>query len=114
MDAGSPPPADDFTSRMFSAINGMMLDVLAAVARKDYEDRRRKQAKVEGRYGGRTEDTKRNDSIAVMLKAGMPYSQIQNATGASRATIAKIAKRGGIVRNVCGQRPPVQPLHHSI
>jgi DNA invertase Pin-like site-specific DNA recombinase len=34
---------DDFTSRMFDAINGMMLDVLAAVARKDYEDRRRRQ-----------------------------------------------------------------------
>jgi len=29
---------------MFDAINGMMLDVLAAVARKDYEDRRRRQA----------------------------------------------------------------------
>lgn len=25
---------DDFTSRMFAAVNGMMLDVLAAVARK--------------------------------------------------------------------------------
>jgi hypothetical protein len=36
--------ADDFTARMFDAINGMMRDVLAAVARKDYEDRRRRQA----------------------------------------------------------------------
>jgi hypothetical protein len=26
---------------MFGAINAMMLDVLAAVARKDYDDRRR-------------------------------------------------------------------------
>lgn len=92
-------PADDFTGRMFSAINGMMLDVLAAVARKDYEDRRRRQAqgqakaKAEGRYRGRAEDTKRNDSIAAMLKAGMSYSQVQDATGASRATVAKIAKR---------------------
>lgn len=92
-------PADDFTGRMFSAINGMMLDVLAAVARKDYEDRRRRQAqgqakaKEEGRYRGRAENTKRNDSIAAMLKAGMSYTQVQNATGASRATVAKIAKR---------------------
>src|SRR3954469_8387394 len=30
--------ADEFTGRMFQAINGMMLDMLAAVARKDYED----------------------------------------------------------------------------
>jgi DNA invertase Pin-like site-specific DNA recombinase len=48
--------ADDFTARMFDAINGMMLDMLAAVARKDYEDRRRRQnqgqarAKAEGLY----------------------------------------------------------------
>ena len=28
---------DEFTERMFAAVNGMMLDMLAAVARKDYE-----------------------------------------------------------------------------
>lgn len=37
---------DDFTPRMFEAINGMLLDVLAAVARKDYGDRRRRQARA--------------------------------------------------------------------
>ena len=36
--------ADEFTARMFEAINGMLLDMLAAVARKDYVDRRRRQA----------------------------------------------------------------------
>lgn len=72
--------ADDFTARMFSAINNMMLDVLAAVARKDYEDRRRRQAqgqaraKAEGRYRGRAEDVKRNDGIASMLKARMSWT----------------------------------------
>jgi hypothetical protein len=34
---------DDFSGRMLAAINGMMLDIRAAVARKDYEDRRRRQ-----------------------------------------------------------------------
>src|SRR5580698_4698319 len=29
---------DDFSGRMLSAINGIMLDMLAAIARKDYED----------------------------------------------------------------------------
>ncbi len=29
---------------MLAALNSMMLDMLAAVARKDYEDRRRRQA----------------------------------------------------------------------
>jgi DNA invertase Pin-like site-specific DNA recombinase len=36
--------ADAFTGRMFEAINSMLLDMLAAVARKDYDDRRRRQA----------------------------------------------------------------------
>src|SRR5215203_6730694 len=92
---------DNFTARMFDAINGMMLDVLAAVARKDYDDRRRRQAqgqakaKAEGRYKGRKEDAARNDGIAAMLRAGSSWSQIQAAMGCSRATIAKIAKRPG-------------------
>lgn len=94
--------ADDFTTRMFDAVNGMMLDMLAAVARKDYEDRRRRQeqgqarAKAEGLYKGRKEDTARNAGIAAMLKAGSSWSQIQAATGCSRATIAKIAKRSEV------------------
>ena len=93
------PRGDDFTSRMFDAINGMMLDMLAAVARKDYEDRLRRQqqgqekARAQGRYQGRPEDTKRNATIAHMLKRGMSWSQIQDATGCSRAHVAKIAAR---------------------
>lgn len=35
--------ADELSGRMFEAIDGMLLDVLAAVARKDYVDRRRRQ-----------------------------------------------------------------------
>jgi DNA invertase Pin-like site-specific DNA recombinase len=90
---------DEFTGRMFEAINGMLLDMLAAVARKDYDDRRRRQtqgqakAKAEGRYKGRPEDTERNGGIASMLAAGQSWSFIQDMTGCSRATVAKIAKR---------------------
>jgi DNA invertase Pin-like site-specific DNA recombinase len=90
---------DDFTARMFAAINDMMLDMLAAVARKDYEDRRRRQmqgqakAKAEGKYVGRPENKRRNARIAAMLAAGTSYSAVQEATGCSRATVAKIAKR---------------------
>lgn len=90
---------DEFTSRMFEAVNGMMLDMLAAVARKDYDDRRRRQtqgiekAKADGRYNGRPEDIERNAGIESSLKAGLSWSTIQAATGCSRATIAKIAKR---------------------
>lgn len=93
------PHTDEFTQRMFQAINGMLLDVLAAVARKDYDDRRRRQeqgqakAKLAGLYRGRQEDRARNDGIAVLLKAGRTWSQIQEAVGCSRATVAKVAKR---------------------
>jgi DNA invertase Pin-like site-specific DNA recombinase len=92
-------PSDEFTSRMFSAINGMMLDVLAAVARKDYVDRRRRQAQgtakavAEGKYKGRPENVARNAGIAAMLKSGSSYTEVQRAFGCSRATVAKIAKR---------------------
>src|SRR5712672_2342817 len=90
---------DEFTVRMFEAINGMLLDVLAAVSRKDYEDRRRRQAqgqaraKAEGRYKGRPEDVERNAVIGRMLVLKQSRGEIQTATGCSRATIAKIAKR---------------------
>jgi DNA invertase Pin-like site-specific DNA recombinase len=90
---------DEFTVRMFEAINGMLLDMLAAVARKDYVDRRRRQAqgqakaKAEGLYKGRPEDVDRNEGIARMLAAGQSWGGIQKVTGCSRATIAKIAKR---------------------
>jgi DNA invertase Pin-like site-specific DNA recombinase len=91
--------ADEFTGRMFEAINGMLLDMLAAVARKDYDDRRRRQAqgqakaKAEGRYKGRPEDAERNAGIASLLAEGRSWSFIQDTTGCSRATIANIIKQ---------------------
>src|ERR1700733_1275776 len=90
--------ADDFTGRMFEAINGMLLDMLAAIGRKDYEDRRRRQmqgqekAREAGKYIGRPENTRRNNKIATMLAKGASYSDVQDATGCSGATVAKIAK----------------------
>jgi DNA invertase Pin-like site-specific DNA recombinase len=92
-------PGDEFTARMFAALNATMLDMLAAVARKDYDDRRRRQAqgvakaKAAGAYRGRPEDTERNAGIAAMMRSGLSWTAIQAATGCSRATIAKVAKR---------------------
>ena len=96
---GLAAPSDDFTGRMFAAVNAMMLDVLAAVARKDYEDRRRRQAegtakaKAAGVYKGRRENTARNEGVAAMLRAGSSWLQIQEAMGCSRGTIAKVRQR---------------------
>lgn len=96
---GSAASSDDFTGRMFAAVNAMMLDVLAAVARKDYEDRRRRQAegtakaKAAGIYKGRRENTARNEGIAAMLRAGSSWQVILEAMGCSRGTIAKVRRR---------------------
>ncbi len=89
---------DEFTNRMFMAINDMLLDMLAAVARKDYEDRKRRQAegvqraKTEGKYHGRREDVALHEHIAVLLQAGFSYRQINKKIGAANATIAKVKK----------------------
>jgi len=67
---------DEMTARMMDALNGMMLDMLAAIARKDYTDRRRRQQqgieklKADGGYKGRKEDVERNEAIMTMLIAG--------------------------------------------
>jgi DNA invertase Pin-like site-specific DNA recombinase len=90
---------DDFTARMLDAINGMMLDMLAAIARKDYEDRRRRQAqgiakaKYEGKYAGRPENRERNAAILRMLQSGQSWSDIVKATECSKSTLARIARR---------------------
>lgn len=89
---------DEFTGRMFTAINAMMLDMLAAVARKDYEDRRRRQAqgivkaRTAGLYRGRPENVERNRVIAGLLTKQVSWTQIQRATGCGRATVAKVAR----------------------
>ncbi|EIV9612840.1 recombinase family protein [Klebsiella pneumoniae] len=89
---------DEFTNRMLEALNGMMLDMLAAIARKDYTDRKRRQtqgivkAKAEGKFKGRPEDTQRNEKIAKLLQAGMSYSDIMDTVNCSRATVAKVSK----------------------
>jgi DNA invertase Pin-like site-specific DNA recombinase len=89
---------DDFTERMLSALNGMMLDMLAAVARKDYEDRRRRQAqgvqraKLEGKYRGRPINTKLRSKIEGLLRENKSYSQIEELLGCSRHTISKVSK----------------------
>ena len=90
---------DDFTDRIVEAINDMMLDMLAVIARKDCTDRRRRQARgIEtarkaGKYRDRSEDAEYNTAIAAMLRKGMSWRTIMRATKCSRTTVAKVAKR---------------------
>ncbi|QOF73167.1 recombinase family protein [Aminobacter sp. SR38] len=91
--------ADEFSTRMLDAINGMMLDMLAAIARKDYEDRRRRQtqgiekAKASGAYKGRPENAERNAALMGMLKRGQTWASIVAATGVSTSTLSRLSKR---------------------
>ena len=97
-------PGDDFTARMLDAINHMMLDVLAAVARKDYEDRRRRQrqgiekAKQEGKYQGRARDEALRAKIRALLASttaqGQPFSirGVAKTLGCSPSTVKTVKK----------------------
>jgi DNA invertase Pin-like site-specific DNA recombinase len=84
-----------FQERIIDAVMAMMLDVLAAVARKDYEDRRRRQAqgiekaKAAGKYRGRKKDGGKRQRILKLRESGLSYSEIQDALGVSSLTIAR-------------------------
>ncbi|MGL4858584.1 MAG: recombinase family protein [Enterobacteriaceae bacterium] len=92
------PVLADFDHRMFSAINDMLLDMLAAVARRDYEQRRERQqqgitkAKKEGKYQGRKINQHRYDAINRLLASGSSWSQIQKTINCSRGTISRAIK----------------------
>ena len=89
-------PTDDFTSRILEAVNAMLLDMLAATSRKDYDDRRRrqqegiKQAKAEGKYRGRQPNKDLHNSIEALLTAGHSYRDINRTLKCSYSTIAKV------------------------
>jgi DNA invertase Pin-like site-specific DNA recombinase len=90
--------ADNFTQRVLVAVNTMLLDMLAAVARKDYEDRRRRQtegiekAKKIGKYKGRRINHNLHENITALLDSGKSYNSIVNLLGCSKSTISKISK----------------------
>lgn len=85
--------SDDFTRSMLKAVNSMMLDMLAAIARKDYEDRRRRQsegiskAKAEGKYRGRVANTQKHELIRTLrLVNGKSLRETARLAGVSKMT----------------------------
>ena len=89
---------DDFTQRMLTAINSMMLDMLAAIARKDYEDRRRRQsegiakAQREGKYRGRPKNKDLRRNIKALVKDGCSISEIVASLKCSNKTVVSVRK----------------------
>lgn len=90
---------DEFTASMFKAINGMMLDMLAAIARKDYTDRRRRQAEGIARakeaklYKGRPTNEDVHAKVNQLLdKGGFTNGQIAELAGCGLSTVKSIAR----------------------
>ena len=75
-----------------------MLDMLAPVARKDYVDRRHRQAQggaksqTSRKYKGRPINKILHQKIKGLLRERKSYSQIENLIGRSKHTISKISK----------------------
>ncbi len=73
---------DEFTNRMLSAINSMLVEMMAAIARKDYEQRRERQAqgiqkaKTAGKYQGRPVDEELHKRVKELLGAGLRVCRI--------------------------------------
>lgn len=94
---------DEFMRSMMNAINGMMLDMLAAIARKDYTDRKRRQAqgiekaKEQGIYKGRQPDRKLHDNIRTLIGQGISQRKVAEMLGCSVSTVKhalKVASHG--------------------
>lgn len=86
---------DDFDSRILLAINDMLIDILAVIARRDYEQRRERQAqgiaraKQQGKYIGRPKNIKLYNQIIKLLNAGSTWAEVKETLGCSSRTIAK-------------------------
>lgn len=87
---------DEFTDRMLAAINYMMIDMMAAIARKDYQQRRLRQAqgiakaRATGVYKGRPVDEGLHRRVRELLQAGLGIRAIARHAACSTTTVMKI------------------------
>lgn len=87
---------DEFTSRMLSAINSMLVEMMAAIARKDYEQRRERQAqgiqkaKAAGKYQGRPVDKALHERIKELLEAGLGIRATARHANCSTTTVLRV------------------------
>jgi DNA invertase Pin-like site-specific DNA recombinase len=87
---------DEFTDRMLAAINYMMIDMMAAIARKDYQQRRLRQAqgiakaKGAGVYKGRPVDVELRKRVRELLGAGLGIRAVARHAMCSTTTVMKV------------------------
>ncbi|OAT20747.1 putative resolvase [Buttiauxella noackiae ATCC 51607] len=88
----------DLTSGILRAVNDMLIDILATMARQDYETRRKRQAqgiekaKEAGLYTGKEKDMQARETVHEMLAQKVKPALIMKAAGISRATFYRIKK----------------------
>lgn len=91
---------DDLTKSILDSINRLMVDLMALMARKDYEQRRARQmqgiekAKSEGKYRGRPVDFKMRARVKALIKKGCSIRETARLAQVSTATVQKV-KAGG-------------------
>ena len=92
---------DEFTDRMLGAINSMLVEMMAAMARKDYEQRRERQAqgiekaKAAGKYQGRQVDADLHKRVRELLAAGLGIRATARHAGCSTTTVMRIREALG-------------------
>ncbi len=114
------PLSNEFDARMFGAINDMLLDMLAAIARRDYEQRRERQqqgiakARIAGKYRGRKIDQERYDTINRLLASGSSWSIVQRTVGCSRSTISSATKQAASKTASASRAKPIAESKKSV
>jgi hypothetical protein len=108
------PIQNEFDARMFGAINDMLLDMLAAIARRDYEQRRERQkqgiekARTAGKYRGRMVDLERYNAINRLLASGSSWNVVQKTIKCSRSTISSAIKYSSLTVSTQCADPEVE------
>ena len=77
---------------MLDAVNGIMLGRIAAIVRKDYEDKRQRQA--QGKYQGRPKETDKRRKIAELSRARPSMRKVADYVGCSTSTVQFVKREG--------------------
>ena len=89
---------DELSQRILEATNTMLLEIVAAQAAADYEQRRQRQAqgiekaRRQGKYRGRPIDAKAHARVASILRDGHSIRQTANLAGVSASTVQRVKK----------------------
>ncbi|TKF33085.1 recombinase family protein [Enterovibrio norvegicus] len=87
---------DPIIKAVLDAINNMLIELMAAMARKDYETRRERQrqgietAKANGKYKGKRADAERHQKVKSFREKGLSLREIAEATSYSRSQVCRI------------------------